>query len=55
MQDILMVSYSNDVKHVVIVGRKKAIGNSIDIVNAFEGEEAKELYQKLIMKKVNKQ
>ena len=34
---------------VLIVGRKK-IGGSVDIVNAFQGEEARELYKKLVTK-----
>lgn len=37
-------------KGVLIVGRKNPKAN-IDIVNAFQGEEAWELYQKLITKK----
>lgn len=35
---------------LLIVGRKNK-GQKIDIINAFSGEEAKELYQKLITKK----
>lgn len=35
---------------VLIVGRKKP-GNDIEIVNAFQGEEAYQLYSKLITKK----
>ena len=46
--DILLVSYdnvSND-KPVLIVGRKGARG-AVQIVNAFQDEEAEELYKKL--------
>lgn len=37
---------------VLIVGRKRP-NKPLDIINAFQGEEAKELYQKLITKKVD--
>lgn len=37
---------------VLIVGRKRP-NKPLDIINAFRGEEAKELYQKLITKKVD--
>lgn len=46
--DTLLVSYdnaSND-KPVLIVGRKGAIGR-VQIINAFQDEEAEELYKKL--------
>ena len=46
--DVLLVSYdniSND-KPVLIVGRKEARG-PVQIVNAFQDEEAEELYKKL--------
>ena len=46
--DVLLVSYdnvSND-KPILIVGRKGKRG-SIQIVNAFQDEEAEELYKKL--------
>ena len=35
---------------VLIVGRK-LFGESVDIINAFQGEEARELYKKLVTKK----
>ena len=35
---------------VLIVGRKKE-GEAIDIVNSFQGQEARDLYAKLITKK----
>ena len=46
--DVLLVSYdnvSND-KPVLIVGRKKPRG-VVQIINAFQDEEAEELYKKL--------
>ena len=46
--DVLLVSFdahSND-EPIMIVGRKKA-GCSIDIVNAFQGEEAVDFYNAL--------
>lgn len=35
---------------VLIVGRKNP-GQSVDIINAFQGKEAEELYKKLVGKK----
>lgn len=52
--DTLLVglSFSSEDSGVLIVGRKNGAG--IDIVNAFEGYEAKALYEKLITKKEKK-
>ena len=47
--DTLLVSISGD---VLVVGRKRP-NESVEIVNAFQGEEAKDLYSKLVTKKVN--
>lgn len=49
----LIIGY--DINHstndaVFIVGRKR-MNESIEIINAFQGEEATELYKKLITKK----
>lgn len=49
----LIIGY--DINHptgnaVLIVGRKR-MNESIEIINAFQGEEATELYTKLITKK----
>ena len=46
--DVLLVSYDNvpNDKPVLIVGRKGKRG-SLQIVNAFQDEEAEELYKKL--------
>lgn len=49
--DTLLVSYDNvfNDKPVLIVGRKGARG-SVQIVNAFQDEEAEEIYKKLTTK-----
>lgn len=49
--DSILVSVDFDLKNgpdtaVLIVGKKKK-GEAIDILNAFQGEEAMELYRKL--------
>lgn len=46
-EDCLLVSISND---ILVVGRKTK-GQFPEIINAFQGEEAKELYKKLVEKK----
>lgn len=54
MTDAIIVSYDNtsgDIS-ILIVGRK-ARGKAIEIINAFEGEEATILYNKLISRKEN--
>lgn len=55
MEDTLLVSvsFSGTDVGVLIVGRKKP-KQEIEIINAFEGAEAKELYQKLVTKKGEK-
>lgn len=47
--ETLLVGFdsSNEDNSVLIVGRKRP-NNSLDIINAFQGEEAEELYKKLI-------
>lgn len=52
--DTILVSY--DFTHgrdrsVLIVGRKRP-NQSVEIINAFQGEEAEELYNRLVTKKV---
>lgn len=45
------VNFANDENaSVLIVGRKRP-NQSVDIINAFQGKEAEELYKKLIGKK----
>lgn len=46
---IVSVDFNEKDKGVLIVGRQKK--GVVNIINAFEGEEAYELYQKLITKK----
>lgn len=53
MTDTVIISIDwNDETNtgVLVVGRKR-VNNSVDIINAFSGDEAKELYQRLITKK----
>ena len=55
MNDAIIVSYddhSNDVP-MLIVGRKR-LNESTEIINAFDGDEAKELYERLITVKDNR-
>lgn len=52
MTDCIIVSFddSNGVDDCVLVVGRKNPGKAVDIVNAFQGKEAKDLYQKLITK-----
>lgn len=54
MTDAVVVSYDNDSGNIpiLIVGRKSR-GKAIEIINAFEGEEATTLYNKLTSRKEN--
>ena len=49
--DVILVSFdhSHGDTALLIVGRK-SVGESVQIVNAFSGKEAEELYQKLVKK-----
>ena len=47
---IVGFSFTRDDIGTLIVGEKKA-GQEIEVINAFSGEEAWELYRKLITKK----
>ena len=50
--DSILIGYDqgeND-NTVLIVGRKR-LNQSVEIINAFQGDEAKELYERLITKK----
>lgn len=52
MADCILVSFddSNGIDDcVLVVGRQKP-GKAVDIINAFQGKEAKDLYRKLITK-----
>ena len=55
LSDTLLVSinFSDKDSGVLVVGRKRK-NQSVEIVNAFQGEEALELYKKLVTKKENK-
>lgn len=49
----LIIGYSFNVREnttVLIVGRK-TVGQAVEVINAFEGKEAEELYLKLTTKK----
>ena len=53
MVDSILVSVdfpNKDGTGVLIVGRKR-MNQSVDIINAFQGDEARELYKKLVTKK----
>ena len=47
---LVSISFSEKDKGVLIVGRQRK-NQSIEIVNAFQGDEALELYKKLVTKK----
>lgn len=47
---LVSISFSEKDKGVLVVGRKRT-NQSIEIVNAFQGDEALELYKKLVTKK----
>lgn len=54
--DTILVSYDfthGKDKSVLVVGRKQP-KETVEIINAFQGEEAEELYKKLITKKEKK-
>lgn len=51
LSDVLLCSIDFEGDHgVLIVGRQNLKTGSLDIVNAFQGEEAMELYTKLMTK-----
>lgn len=53
MEDTILVSYVKYTKtdtSVLIVGRKR-LNQSVEIINAFDGDTADELYNRLIDKK----
>lgn len=53
MTDTILIGVDladNDNTGVLIIGRKR-MNQSVEIINAFQGKEAKELYKKLITKK----
>ena len=55
MADSILVSYvknENPYESVLVVGKKR-INQSVEIINAFGGAEATELWEKLITKREN--
>lgn len=54
MQDTVLISYVNSVKSdnpILLVGRKR-MNQTTEVINAFQGDEATELYKRLVTKKV---
>lgn len=47
---LVSISFSDKDTGVLVVGRKRQ-NQSIEIINAFQGEEALDLYKKLVTKK----
>lgn len=47
---LVSISFSDKDTGVLVVGRKRK-NESIEIINAFQGEEALDLYKKLVTKK----
>jgi hypothetical protein len=56
MADTVLVSFepSNGVGNCVLIVGRKTPGQTVDIINAFQGLEAEALYRKLITKKESK-
>ena len=53
-EDTLVVSFScqtNEDVSVLVIGRKK-MNESVEIINAFQGEDAVKLYKKLLEKNI---
>lgn len=51
--DILLVSFTpkeDPDDELLIIGRQIGLTNNLDIVNAFQGTKARDIYQKLITK-----
>ena len=48
---LVSVDFSHGKDHDLLVVGRKRLGHEIDIVNAIQGPEARELYEKLITKK----
>ena len=51
-EDALIVSidYRRDIDNMVLIVGRQMPNKTIKIVNAFQGDEAKELYKKLVVK-----
>lgn len=52
MVDSILVSvdFSNNNDTVVLIVGRKRMNQSVEIINAFQGDEARELYEKLVAK-----
>lgn len=48
---IISIDWNDETNTGVLVVGIKRVNKSVDIINAFSGDEAKELYQRLITKK----
>lgn len=52
ISDSILIGYDQrDGDNVVLIVGRKAPKQSVEVINAFQGEEAKELYERLITKK----
>jgi hypothetical protein len=50
MQDTILVSFVDGTKSdnpILVVGRKR-LNQSVEIINVFQGDEARELYERLV-------
>lgn len=50
---LVSIDYNLDKDNTVLIVGKKTRKKDVEIINAFQGEEAKELYLRLIEKKEN--
>lgn len=53
--DTILVSFNHNPitgNNILVVGKKR-LNQSVEIINAFEGAEAEELYSRLVTKKVS--
>lgn len=54
-RDTILVGFDHNHESgnkVLVIGRKR-LNQSVEIINAFQGEEAEELYSRLVTKKVS--
>lgn len=52
ISDSILIGYDQrDADNAVLIVGRKAPKQSVEVINAFQGEEAKELYERLITKK----
>lgn len=48
---LVSVDFNHGTDHDLLVVGRKCLGHDIEIINAFQGPEARELYNKLVTKK----